>query len=62
MTQCPKGAHELPYEDDTRGHCDEHGVTLLWHGPPITLEDFTPEPHGRRFPPPAPRALGRHPH
>jgi hypothetical protein len=62
MTQCPKGQHELPDEDDIGAHCEEHGVTLLWRGPPITPEDFTPEPHARRTPPPAPRALGQHPH
>lgn len=42
MTQCPKGEHELPDEDDIGAHCEEHGVTLLWRGPPITAEDLAP--------------------
>ncbi len=63
MTQCPKGDHQIPDEDEVGARCEEHGVTLLWHGPPITSEDFTPEPHARRAPPPpAPRALRQHPH
>ncbi len=47
MTQCPKGEHELPDEDEIGAHCEEHGVTLLWHGPPITPEDVAPDPSGR---------------
>ncbi|MBB6437007.1 hypothetical protein [Streptomyces candidus] len=32
--------HELP--DEGLAYCAERGVTLLWHGPPITPEDLTP--------------------
>ncbi|MET9516372.1 hypothetical protein [Streptomyces sp. NPDC002994] len=63
MTECPKGGHDIPDEDEVGARCEEHGVTLLWRGPPITPEDFAPEPQARRAPPPtAPRALGQHPH
>jgi hypothetical protein len=50
MTECPKGDHEFPDEDDTGARCEEHGVTLLWHGPPITPEDLIPGGHARRNP------------
>lgn len=40
---CPKGDHEFPDEDDDGAHCEEHGVTLLFHGPPITPEDLGQE-------------------
>ncbi|WP_274562989.1 hypothetical protein [Streptomyces spiramyceticus] len=43
MTECLKGEHEFPVEDDEGAHCEEHGVTLLWHGPPITPENLTPD-------------------
>lgn len=70
MTQCPKGDHEIPDEDEVGARCDEHGVTLLWCGPPITTEDLTPGPdasrgdsYRRTVPPSAPqRALGQHTH
>ncbi|MGW0552552.1 hypothetical protein [Streptomyces altiplanensis] len=64
MTRCPKGGHEIPNEDEIGAHCDEHGVTLLWHGPPITPEDLAPEHHApstARPAAPAHRALGPHP-
>ncbi|WP_433547579.1 hypothetical protein ACQPZG_22760 [Streptomyces sp. CA-294286] len=32
--------HELP--DEGPAHCAERGVTLLWHGPPITPDDLVP--------------------
>ncbi len=65
MTECPKGEHEFPVEDTTGAYCEEHGVTLLWHGPPITPEDFVSEhhvPHAARPAAPAHRALGQHLH
>ncbi|MEV6081092.1 hypothetical protein AB0L80_39280 [Streptomyces sp. NPDC052069] len=30
------GAHDFPVETDDMARCPEHGVTLLWHGDPIT--------------------------
>ncbi|MET9517051.1 hypothetical protein [Streptomyces sp. NPDC002994] len=65
MTRCVMGDHQFPDEDDTGARCDEHGVTLLWHGPPITPEDFTPEPlapRATRPTAPAQRALSQHSH
>ncbi|MDJ0460567.1 hypothetical protein [Streptomyces sp. H27-C3] len=65
MTRCVKGpySHDFPIEDDEGAYCAEHGVTLLWHGPPITPEDTAPETPARRAPlPPEPRALGQHPY
>ncbi|MET9520460.1 hypothetical protein [Streptomyces sp. NPDC002994] len=47
MTKCIKGDHDFPVEDATGAYCGEHEVTLLWHGPPITPEDLTPEASGR---------------
>lgn len=46
MTHCyADGArHDFPVEDSTGAHCPEHGVTLLWHGPPITPEDLGERP------------------
>ncbi|MFI6701788.1 hypothetical protein ACIBJC_22955 [Streptomyces sp. NPDC050509] len=41
MTRCPGGGHDFPHEDDQAARCDEHGITLLWHGPPITDADLT---------------------
>jgi hypothetical protein len=32
--------HEVP--DEGGAYCEERGVTLLWHGPPITPDDLTP--------------------
>lgn len=31
MSLCPHGRHPFPIEDATGAHCEEHGVTLLWH-------------------------------
>ncbi|MFD3516185.1 hypothetical protein [Streptomyces sp. NPDC058657] len=44
MTYCVKGGrqHPFPVEDDTGAYCEKHGVTLLWHGDPITPEDLSP--------------------
>lgn len=42
MTECPKGDHAFPAEDDEGAYCLEHGVTLLWRGPPITADDLAP--------------------
>ncbi|GAA2957388.1 hypothetical protein [Streptomyces enissocaesilis] len=53
MTPCPKGDHEIPDEDEIGAHCAEHGVTLLWYGPPITPDDLAPAPRSRT-PAPAP--------
>lgn len=47
MTECPKGEHDFPVEDDKGAYCDEHGVTLLWHGPPITPQDLVTDPYLR---------------
>ncbi|MFJ7997283.1 hypothetical protein ACIQ7D_09050 [Streptomyces sp. NPDC096310] len=44
MTRCPGGGHDFPYEDDEAAACAEHGITLLWHGPPVTAEDLPDEP------------------
>ncbi|MEV5680944.1 hypothetical protein [Streptomyces sp. NPDC052179] len=30
------GAHDFPVETDDMAWCPEHGVTLLWHGDPVT--------------------------
>ncbi|GAA3489684.1 hypothetical protein [Streptomyces cremeus] len=46
MTRCPSregNGHPFPYEDETTARCPEHGVTLLWHGEPITADDLAPE-------------------
>lgn len=48
MTQCPKGDHDIPDEDEVGARCDEHGVTLLWRGPPIAPEDLAANPHAPR--------------
>ncbi|WP_250301991.1 hypothetical protein [Streptomyces sp. A 4/2] len=40
MTDCPRGDHAFPYEDNTGAYCEEHGITLLWHGEPITPDDL----------------------
>ncbi|WP_066955913.1 hypothetical protein [Streptomyces lushanensis] len=40
MTLCAKGQHEFPIEDESGAYCPDHGVTLLWHGPPITEDDL----------------------
>ncbi|MBT2489108.1 hypothetical protein J7E96_11355 [Streptomyces sp. ISL-96] len=47
MTMCVKGDHPFPDEDDVGAHCDEHGATLLWHGPAITAEDLVTDSHPR---------------
>ncbi|MFI6700333.1 hypothetical protein ACIBJC_15370 [Streptomyces sp. NPDC050509] len=41
MTRCPGGGHNFPHEDDQAARCDEHGITLMWHGPPIVDADLT---------------------
>lgn len=42
MTWCvtEDGLHDFPDEDKGGARCDEHGVTLLFHGPPITPADL----------------------
>ncbi|WP_157874275.1 hypothetical protein [Streptomyces sp. AcH 505] len=48
MTWCATrdGIHTFPYETEVEAFCPEHGVTLLWHGPPITPPDLAgAEPH-----------------
>ncbi|MFD8965015.1 hypothetical protein ACFV0C_08435 [Streptomyces sp. NPDC059568] len=45
MTRCAKGNHDFPVEDEHGARCDIHGVTLVWHGPPIT-EDNLPGDDG----------------
>ncbi|MFI8438643.1 hypothetical protein ACIGJO_33910 [Streptomyces sp. NPDC079020] len=30
------GVHPFPVETATTARCPEHGITLLWHGDPIT--------------------------
>lgn len=44
MTHCYADGirHDFPVEDSTGAHCPEHGVTLLWHGPPIADADLSP--------------------
>ncbi|WP_069625310.1 hypothetical protein [Streptomyces niveus] len=37
---CISGTHDFPSEDDEGAYCPEHGVTLLFHGLPITPEDL----------------------
>ncbi|MFD7313985.1 hypothetical protein [Streptomyces sp. NPDC056730] len=32
--------HDFPEEDETSAYCHEHGITLLWHGEPITNDDL----------------------
>ncbi|MFC9653227.1 MULTISPECIES: hypothetical protein [unclassified Streptomyces] len=44
MTRCVTGGHDFPYEDETGAYCHEHGVTLLWHGDPVTRDDLSPCP------------------
>ncbi|MFE9886903.1 hypothetical protein [Streptomyces scopuliridis] len=39
--RCPTGVHNFPVEDETGAYCREHGMTLLWHGEPITDDDLT---------------------
>lgn len=41
MTECPRGSHDFPVEDDTGAYCEEHGVTLLYRSNPIQPEDLT---------------------
>ncbi|MGW7200625.1 hypothetical protein [Streptomyces chryseus] len=56
------GDHEIPDEDDVGARCDEHGVTLLWRGPPITPEDFAPyAPRPATPADPVRPSLGTHP-
>ncbi|MER8073771.1 hypothetical protein ABTZ59_36735 [Streptomyces sp. NPDC094034] len=43
MTKCPGGDHDFPVEDDDGARCEEHGITLLWNGPPITEDDLLTE-------------------
>ncbi|WP_329456870.1 hypothetical protein [Streptomyces sp. NBC_01497] len=33
MTQCCKGGHDFPIEDEYSAYCPEHGVELVWHSP-----------------------------
>ncbi|MFI5756646.1 hypothetical protein [Streptomyces sp. NPDC051569] len=40
MTECVSGEHDFPDEDETGAYCEEHGVTMLFHGPPITPGDL----------------------
>ncbi|MFE2086537.1 hypothetical protein [Streptomyces sp. NPDC057582] len=40
MTACIRGEHDFPVEDEMGAYCEEHGVTLLWHGPLITAADL----------------------
>lgn len=60
---CLSGVHDFPEEDDAGAYCPEHGITLLYHGDPITPEDLgrthprRPERHAL---PPA--GGGAHPH
>ncbi|MFD7288426.1 hypothetical protein [Streptomyces sp. NPDC059863] len=44
MTRCPGGGHDFPVEDEGGARCDEHGLTLLWNGPPITEDDLPSTP------------------
>ncbi|MEU8892987.1 hypothetical protein [Streptomyces sp. NPDC048442] len=44
MTYCVKGGRSHPYEDDSGAYCEEHGVTLLWNGDPITDDDLATPP------------------
>ncbi|MFI8433209.1 hypothetical protein ACIGJO_05595 [Streptomyces sp. NPDC079020] len=34
------GVHDFAVETDTMARCDEHGITLLWHGDPITAAEL----------------------
>ncbi|MEU9746093.1 hypothetical protein [Streptomyces niveus] len=43
---CVHGDHECPSEDDKGAYCPGHGITLLYHGDPITPDDLTHDyPH-----------------
>ncbi|MFJ2739054.1 hypothetical protein ACIO3O_05255 [Streptomyces sp. NPDC087440] len=45
MTRCPSrdgGGHPFPYETESGAYCEEHEVTLLYYGDPITDDDLTP--------------------
>lgn len=33
MTQCFKGGHDYPIEDEDGAYCEEHGVTAIWKRP-----------------------------
>ncbi|MEV8363819.1 hypothetical protein [Streptomyces niveus] len=59
---CVHGDHEFPVEDGEGAYCVTHGVTLLFHGPPITPEDlrhdYLPRPDRYALP----SADGAHPH
>ncbi|MCI3226333.1 hypothetical protein [Streptomyces sp. NP-1717] len=37
---CRRGDHAFPIEDDAGAYCPEHGITLLFHGDPITPDDL----------------------
>ncbi|MFI8435823.1 hypothetical protein ACIGJO_19110 [Streptomyces sp. NPDC079020] len=30
------GVHPFPIQTETMARCPEHGITLLWHGDPVT--------------------------
>lgn len=48
MTRCPKGQHDFPIEDDSGAYCEEHGVTLIWHGDPIAKDGLSHDNPSRR--------------
>ncbi|MFI5755606.1 hypothetical protein [Streptomyces sp. NPDC051569] len=48
MTECVSGDHDFPIEDEAGAYCEEHGVTLLFHGPPATPEDHAHDYLSRR--------------
>lgn len=59
---CISGDHDFPSEDDEGAYCPEHGVTLLFHGPPITPEDLGHERPSRSDRYALPLADGARPH
>ncbi|MFF2640300.1 hypothetical protein ACFVUB_10955 [Streptomyces niveus] len=59
---CVHGDHEFPLEDAEGAYCTEHGVTLLFHGPPITPEDLGHDYPSRPDRYALPPADGAHPH
>ncbi len=56
MTQCFKGGHDFPVEDELGAYCELHGVTAIWKHPPssaspahpLTLQSSADEPPASR--------------
>ncbi|MBP0458643.1 hypothetical protein [Streptomyces montanisoli] len=60
MTQCFKGGHDYPIEDEYGAYCEEHGVTAIWSHPDKRVPHDPPTPPSAEDEPPPRSAGGPH--